>query len=422
MSLTDSTPANGAANLALVSIGASIKHKTTVGRRQPVSMAFGYGSFSQDRLAAEKGMVPNFFHSDDIFRYSFGEWHPLKPERMQRTLNLLNRVTEVDLRISERVAEAELHRVHDAAYIEAVRQLARVEEMSPRWTRQAEDLASEYGLYGDNPPFPDMFDVSRGYVGVVADAARTVRDGAKIAFGLGGGLHHARRNRASGFCIFSDGSLALAILRERFSRVAYIDIDLHHGDGVQSIWLDDPSVLTYSIHESGKTLYPGTGFVHETGRAGTSINVPLPAKTTGDVFLDAFRQTALPILDRYRPQAIALQMGTDAHAMDPLGHLQVLSQDWLAAVAEVYQLGLPTVVTGGGGYHLGTVPRMWTAALLTLSGIEVPDEIPADLAQSWGTPTFLDPESSRPATYGADEVNDVVREVITTVLPQVPRE
>ncbi len=340
---------------------------------------------------------------------------------MRRTLSLLNRLTEVDLRISDRVSEEDLLRVHSEEYVEAVKRLSQVEETAPRWTRRAEDLASEFGLYGDNPPFPDMFDVSRGYVGVVADASRTVRDGARIAFGLGGGLHHARRNRASGFCIFSDGSLALAILRERFSRVAYVDIDLHHGDGVQSIWLDDPSVLTYSIHESGKTLYPGTGFIHETGSAGTSINVPLPAKTTGEVFLDAFRRTALPILDRYRPEAIVLQMGTDAHAMDPLGHLRVLAQDWLAAVAEVNQLGLPTVVTGGGGYHLGTVPRMWTAAVLTLAGIEVPNEIPDDLAHAWGTPTFMDQESSLPPTFGSEEVDDVVGEIIRDVLPQVPK-
>ena len=339
---------------------------------------------------------------------------------MRRTLTLLNRLAEVDFRLSERAGEQDLLRVHSDEYVDAVRKLSDVEDAATRWSRRGEDLATEFGLYGDNPPFPDMYDVSRGYVGVVADAARAVRDGAPLAFGLGGGLHHARWDRASGFCIFSDGALGIDILRERFERVAYIDIDLHHGDGVQSIWLDDPNVLTYSIHESGKTLYPGTGFVNETGASGTSVNVPLPAKTTGEVFLDAFKRTALPVMERFQPEAIVLQMGTDAHISDPLGHLRVFAQDWLAAVAEVRNLNLPIVVTGGGGYNLTTVPRMWTAAILTLSDLPVPDEIPADLAAAWQMPTFFDPESQRPAPFGATEVNDVVNEVLRVVLPGVP--
>ena len=365
-------------------------------------------------------MIPNFFHSDDIYRYSFGDWHPLKPERMRRTLTLLSRLAELDVRLSERISESELLRVHSVEYVSAVKQLSKVQESAVAWSRRGEELATEFGLHGDNPPFPDMFDVSRGYVGVVADAARAVRDGAPLAFGLGGGLHHARRDRASGFCIFSDGALAIDILRERFSRVAYIDIDLHHGDGVQSIWLNDANVLTYSIHESGRTLYPGTGFVHETGAAGTSVNVPLAAKTTGEVFLSAFRRTVIPVLDRFRPEVVVLQMGTDAHFADPLGHLRVFAQDWLDAITEIRELNLPIVATGGGGYNLTTVPRMWTAAVLSLARIPFENAIPSDLALAWSMPTFFDPEASRPPEFGSEEADSVVREVLQNVLPAVP--
>jgi acetoin utilization protein AcuC len=198
------------------------------------------------------------------------------------------------------------------------------------------------------------------------------------------------RDRAAGFCIFNDVAIACSILRDQFSRIAYIDIDVHHGDGVQAIFYDDPTVLTCSIHESGRTLFPGSGFIKETGAERSALNVPLLAKTPGDIWLDAFRRTVIPAVKNFDPGAIVLQLGTDPHYRDPLGHLQVRQQEWLAAVQAVHALGLPIVAAGGGGYEMTTVPRMWVSAILTLAGEEVPSMVPEELQEELGVTTFTD--------------------------------
>jgi acetoin utilization protein AcuC len=177
---------------------------------------------------------------------------------------------------------------------------------------------------------------------------------------------------------------------------------------VQWIWYDDPRVLTCSIHESGRTLFPGTGFSEETGRDFTSLNVPLAAHTTGDVWVDAFRRAILPALARFKPQAIVLQTGSDPHFRDPLGHLDVAAQDWLEAVREVKGLGLPLVACGGGGYNMESVIRMWSAAVLVLSDVEFEDELPRNLAEKWGIPRFYDSAPPGPAGRGAAEAEKAI--------------
>jgi acetoin utilization protein AcuC len=310
--------------------------------------------------------------------YDFGPQHPLKPERLRRTIALLQATTP-DLEILDPglAAEADVLRIHTLAYMDAVKQGAQA--------------GYDYGFgAGDNPPFAGMHEASLTYLGGSVRAAEVVRDGATLAFNISGGLHHARRDRASGFCIYDDPAVACAILRERFEKVLYVDIDLHHGDGVQWIFYDDPTVVTYSIHQDGRTLYPGTGFVDETGVDLSSINVPLPPRTTGAPWLHAFRETLPLVIEHHRPEAIVLQMGSDPHRLDPLGHLECLAQHWLGAVALVRDLNLPIVALGGGGYNLTTVPRMWTAAVLTLAGLPVPERIPDAIPKEWGMTTFLD--------------------------------
>ncbi|MER3496642.1 MAG: acetoin utilization protein AcuC, partial [Armatimonadota bacterium] len=217
-------------------------------------------------------------------------------------------------------------------------------------------------------------------------------------------------------CVYNDPAVAVAILRTRFAKVAYVDLDVHHGDGVQAIFADDPAVLTVSIHESPQTLWPRTGRMNERGE--NVANIPIVAGSTGDVWLNTFRQTALPALARFSPNALVIQLGTDTHVLDPLAHLRSNAADWLAAVVELQSLDLPTVVTGGGGYALSCVPRMWSGAVLTLLGIEYDDALPPDLAEEWGTPTFSDPE---PAATGGNvaEGEEVVREFTQSVLPRI---
>lgn len=296
-----------------------------------------------------------------MLAYTFGPNHPLRPERLKRTIQWLEELGVGPISDPGFGEVRDVLRVHDPRYVEAVQALSA--------GGSADRSAFGFGP-GDNPAFSGMFEAAMAYVAGSAAAARAVCDGERLAFGLAGGLHHARFDRATGFCIFNDCAVALSLLRERFSRVAYVDIDVHHGCGVQWLFYDDPTVMTCSIHQDGRTIYPGSGFVEETGAEGTSINVPLPPGTTGDTWLWAFQKGILPALEWFRPEAIVLQMGTDTHFEDQLGRLKNTAQEWTEAVRLIREFGVPIVALGGGGYNLEVVPRMWVAATLTLMGRE----------------------------------------------------
>lgn len=360
-------------------------------------------------------MLPNFFYHPRILSYDFGPRHPLKPERLNRTIRLLEALGQVEFIDPGPGRREDAERMHSVDYVSAV------EHISCGFpVPQGLHLRHGIGTL-DNPAFEGMFEASLAYLAATVRAAEAVRDGANLAFSIGGGLHHAQRDRASGFCIFNDPAIAVQILRERFERVAYVDIDVHHGDGVQALWYDDPTVMTCSIHQDGRTLYPGTGHVFETGAAFTSVNVPLMPKTTGDVWVWAFDYGILPALEAFQPEAIVLQLGTDAHALDPLAHLDVSAQEWLHAVRRVRDFGVPIVATGGGGYNLGTVPRMWVAACLALAGLEVPEVLPKHLAEEWQVPKFFDDVLPGPEGSGMDDAKSAVTWLNKNLLPNIPR-
>ncbi len=359
--------------------------------------------------------MPPFFVSPRTTDYSFGEKHPLKPERLRRTLALLERLGGPPVLDPGEGRVEDALRVHAPDYVDAIRlvdegELDREERL---------DLCAEYGLYGDTPPFPGMYATSLAYNTATARAAESVRDGEPLAFAIGGGLHHAHHSRASGFCVFDDPAVACAILRERHDRVAYVDIDVHHGDGVQGLFYDDPSVLTCSIHEEGRSLFPGTGWTDETGAEFSSLNVPVQAKTTADVWLDLFQRTIPPAIERFRPGAIVLQLGCDTHYLDPLGHVLSTLDAYVAAVRIVRDLGLPIVAVGGGGYNVGTVPRMWTAAVLELCRLEYPDRLPADLSRDWGVETFSDVDLPFAPGGGREYADRVIATLSRDVIPNI---
>jgi acetoin utilization protein AcuC len=358
-------------------------------------------------------MQPKLYFHPRMLSYSFGPNHPFKPERLQRAVAMIEAIHDINIVDPGPGDRDDPLRVHDEDYVRAV--------ASFQTGMEAHQALLAFGFWpGDNPPFAGMYEAALAFTAGTTAAARAVRDGAALGVSLGGGLHHARRREASGFCIFNDPAMAISILRERFDRVAYIDIDLHHGDGVQWIWYEDPSVLTCSIHESGRTLYPGTGFPQERGPAFTSVNVPLAAGTTGDVWLWALRNAILPAIERFRPQAIVLEMGADPHFSDPLGHLAIASQEWLEAVSLVRDQGVPLVACGGGGYNMDSVVRMWVAAFLTLHNLPLPIEIPSANRVPGGSSTFYDSVLPQPRDSGRDEAEAVVRYLESEVLPFVP--
>ncbi|MCC6404626.1 MAG: acetoin utilization protein AcuC [Fimbriimonadaceae bacterium] len=343
-------------------------------------------------------MEPLFYFPSGASDYSFGSTHPLRPERLAMLRSTLGEVApDLDLLEPEPVGPGEAHTVHSREYVEAVARLSSGFEA---------DRARFGFASADNPVFRGMYEAALAYLAGSWAAAQSVREGQGLAFNWTGGLHHAMRSRAAGFCIFNDAAVACSLLREAHNRVMYVDIDLHHGDGVQALFWDDPRVLTFSIHESGATLFPGSGFVDEVGPAGTSVNVPLAAGTSGDVWLHAFLECFVPVLERYCPGAIVLQAGCDAHRDDPLGHLECSVQDWLGAVEAVGSTGLPLVVLGGGGYELANVHRMWAAATLRLLG--------RDAAR------FHDEQPGFSRGHGREHAEATVAAFLHDVLPGVP--
>ncbi len=330
--------------------------------------------------------------------YRFKADHPFNPRRLELTFSLIEDLELLDGKdfqvVAPRLAtDEELLRVHSPEYIEAIKRLSL--KGAPC------DGAVDWGLATeDNPVFPGMHEITATIVGGTLRAAELVMSGeANRAFAIAGGLHHAHRDRASGFCVYSDLGAAIAWLRESGARVLYIDIDAHHGDGVQGLFYSDPGVLTLSLHESGRYLFPGTGFVDELGVGdghGYSWNIPLEPRTRDDSWLEIYEAVLQEATNAFRPDIIVLQCGCDAHALDPLTHLSCTTRLYEEAVRMTCDAadaccGGKIVATGGGGYAVWrAVPRAWTLVWAALSGQKASNRIPRVWTERWqGESPFL---------------------------------
>jgi acetoin utilization protein AcuC len=335
-------------------------------------------------------MKTAFVYTDDFARFSYGSSHPLKPVRLQLTYDLIRAcglLGEADPRLIEPSPAGieDLQAFHSREYIDVLR-------ASNGGTAPAG--AEAFGLgYGDNPVFPGVFDWSRLVAGASLMAADLVDSGeAGTAFNIAGGLHHALVSRASGFCYVNDPVLAIMRLLERGRRVAYIDIDAHHGDGVQEAFYGTDRVLTISLHETGAALFPGTGFEHETGVGpgrGYSVNVPLPPEADDEIFVHAFAGVVPPFLEWFRPDVVVSQLGVDTFAGDPLAHLNVTTNGFCRMVEMIRDLAPKWVALGGGGYDIANVARAWTLAWAVMNDAEAPEEIPAAYLQRYAGAGFL---------------------------------
>lgn len=306
---------------------------------------------------------------DALISYDFGPGHPLAPVRVELTMALARELGVLDLVEMSGCAPAtddELALVHKRDYIEAVK---RVSATGRR------DLACGLGTE-DNPAFVGVHEASALITGASLAAARAVWTGeVEHAVNVAGGLHHAMPALASGFCVYNDPGVAIAwLLAQGASRVAYVDVDVHHGDGVQAMFYDDPRVLTISLHESPRTLFPGTGFPNESGAEGTAVNVALPAGCGDSDWLRAFHAVVPPLLREFAPEVLVTQHGCDSHALDPLANLMLSLDGQRVAYAALHELAHETaggrwVVTGGGGYELvQVVPRAWTHLIAEVAG------------------------------------------------------
>ncbi len=318
-------------------------------------------------------------------KYSFGDEHPFSPVRIEMLLDLLaafgHRPETVE---PEPATREEILTVHDEAYVRCVEALS---------AGAAPPDGQRYGLdTQDTPAFPGMDEATKWLVGGTLSGARLLAEGTeRRVLHLGGGLHHARRSFASGFCIFNDLAIAILHLANRGFRVAYLDIDVHHGDGVQQILYEDDRVLTLSLHESGQYLFPGTGEIRELGAGsarGLKLNLPLEPFTEGASYLEVLDLVTPPALRRFGPSVLVVQAGADAHFDDPLADLMLTTRDY----AEIYRRILEwadlftegrVLFTLGGGYSFRSAPRVWAVLYLLLYGLPLPHELPAAWLSRW---------------------------------------
>ena len=365
--------------------------------------------------------------TDRLAGYDFGPGHPLAPVRVELTMALareLGVLTAPGVTVAEPspATDADLEFVHDASYIAAVR---------------AGEANPAFGLgTPDDPVFPGMHEASALVAGATLAAASAMFGGlAQHGINVAGGLHHAMRRAASGFCIYNDPAIAIEwLLRQGVEKIAYVDVDVHHGDGVQAAFYNDPRVLTISLHETPDFLFPGTGRPRERGgenARGYAVNVALPPGTGDAGWLRAFDAVVPPLLRAFGPQILVSQHGCDTHYRDPLAHLE-LSIDgqrtaavWLHALAHE-TAGGSWLATGGGGYDLvHVVPRTWTHLLAEASGhpVDPAAATPAAwrdfaLARTGVTPpdTMTDgaPASFVPFSSGFDPVDPVDNAILAT--------
>jgi acetoin utilization protein AcuC len=330
-------------------------------------------------------------HGLNLPLYELGPQHPMTPVRYRLAVELVTAYGLLDRDdvhvLSPRPATVEeITRVHPEPYVAAIRRFSENPALSLGW-----DVQSQWGITppnGDTPAVPGLHDRAAAVCGTTMAPVLEVWEGrAEQAIGVGGGLHHAFAHRAQGFCVYNDPAVAIQMLLDAGAeRVAFVDVDAHHGDGVQWIFYEDPRVLTCSVHESGKYLFPGTGFLGERGQGegfGYSINVPLPPFAGDEPYVRAVEEVVIPAVRAYRPDALVIEPGWDGHHSDILSHLQI-SMDGFERVARLLR-GLAAEVTdgrfaavGGGGYTGDVLPRGTALFFASMLDVELDDDLPPE--------------------------------------------
>ncbi|MFJ4209729.1 acetoin utilization protein AcuC [Paenarthrobacter sp. NPDC089675] len=322
--------------------------------------------------------------------YNFGPGHPMAPQRLELTARLAESLglfshQHVAVEAPKVASDVELCSVHSPEYVAAVRRVSD----DPSSPDERRGLGTE-----DDPAFAGMHEASARLAGGSLVAAESVLDGTAIrAVNFSGGMHHASRDKASGFCVYNDVAMAIQrLLDGGVQRIVSIDVDAHHGDGTQGIFWNDPRVMTISLHESGLTLFPGTGFANETGgpdAPGTAVNVALPAFTGDAAWLRAFHAVVPQLVGAFEPEVIVSQHGCDSHRLDPLTHLNLSVDAQREAASAVGSLaarycGNRWIATGGGGYDVtGVVPRAWSHLIGMVTQRAVPLATP--VPETWRT-------------------------------------
>jgi acetoin utilization protein AcuC len=352
-------------------------------------------------------------YGDELMKHRLSDQHPLQPIRVKLAVDLIRStglIEHAHLLPPRRAAIAELELVHSHEYVDLVRRLS-----DPAQLRKVPIELVEAAGFGsaDNPISDELHEGASLVVGATLIGAEAVNGGAALhAFSPSGGLHHAHRDRASGFCTYDDPAIACRWLKDRGHRVAYIDVDVHHGDGVEDIFYSDPDVLTISLHESGRYLFPGTGFPEDDGVGkgkGAAVNLPFMPFTWDEPWLEGFEKVVPAMLRRFKPTVLVTQDGCDTHYLDPLAHIAASTRIWPRVGRIFHELAHELcegrwLALGGGGYAIyEVVPRAWT--LFFAEMVERPD-----LAED-----LNDPSSAIPGMETQERVWAALREDMRTL-------
>ncbi len=332
-------------------------------------------------------------YSERFLEYNLGPGHPLRPVRVKLTYDLLKAKgilgnATVSVVEPQAATEQQILLFHEQEYVSLVK----------KYSETGKGLLD----MGDTPAFKGCYEATSLVVGASLKACDLVmKEGFSHAFNPSGGLHHAHPERASGFCIFNDPAISISYLKSKFGvkKLVYLDIDAHHGDGVMYGFYDDPGVLDIDFHESGRYLFPGTGFPDETGTrggVGVKANISLPPGTGDDSYLQAFRELVPRMVGEFKPEIILVQCGADGHLDDRLAQLRLSTEAYREVVMEMHRLAHELcqgrfLLFGGGGYTLANVPRVWAVAFATLAGLSPDDTIPEEWATEFRDLTGEEP-------------------------------
>ncbi len=344
-------------------------------------------AYCGDKLAAfhwrrishiiRKDMKTSIIYSEDFAKYDYGAGHPLRSFRLKLTYELMNAyglLSLPDVPVIQAIPAEEKYLLlyHTRDYIDMLNGVNNGSEIPG---------VENYGLgYGDNPVFKGVYEWSRLVTGASLQAAELVDSGAApISFNVSGGLHHALAAKASGFCYINDPVIVIYSLLRKGKRVAYIDIDAHHCDGVQDAFYRTDKVLTISFHESGLYLFPGTGFETEIGEGegrGYSVNIPMPPSSDDELFVYSFEEVVPSLLKKFKPDIVVSQLGVDSFITDPLAHLKYTTNGFCEVVGKIKDLSPRWIALGGGGYDVTNVAKAWTLAWAIMNEVDLPNALP----------------------------------------------
>jgi len=373
-------------------------------------------------------MKTAFIYTDAYLEYDYGPTHPLRVIRLKLTYDLIKAYGLLDLPSVQfiptvKAEEKDLLAFHSEEYLNILRQANEGYLMGDAYV---------YGLGpGDNPIFPGLFNWSLLVTGGTIQAVDFIAEGrGEVAFNIAGGLHHAMRSRASGFCYINDPVIGIMRLLSLGKRVTYIDMDAHHGDGVQKAFYETNQVLTISLHETGYTLFPGTGFEHEIGEGegeGYCVNLPFPPYTDDEIYVWAFEEIVPELIHVFQPDVVVTQLGVDTLYNDPLTNLHLSISGYERVLKRIKDLAPKWVALGGGGYNISNVARAWTLAWAVMNGIELREEMPESFLEE-AVKTGIEERELRgslripPHSQNKEnrvEMERVVHYIKETVLPKV---